>query len=273
MVEIVVDQAFKTSLETWTPEFIRDTFKVLKSVIGDMAKLELTSEGIKCRQLESSRISMVDLFMAAEGFDEYRCEGPRRVALNLNEALKLVFKRSVKGAKLRVAFEEERALFELRDDIRRRKYIKLGEPLEEEVHLPRLFYKAEVRMKVSALKRIIDDFQASDNVGIEVYEDKIIFSAYNDDCLEETPLLSSNDNILYLQVEEPTKAAFSLEALRPFLKAVEALTETVKISMNTDKPMKIEAELPCPEDRLTYWQAPVRGYFEHKPEGSEPSAH
>jgi len=273
MVLAVEDQVYKTTLETWTPEFIRDTFKVLKSVVDDVADLELTSEGIKCLQMDPGHISLIDLLMATEGFDEYHCEGPRRVALNLNEALKLVFKRSVKGAKLRVAFEEERALFELRDDIRRRKYIKLGEPLEEEVPQPKLFYKAEVRMLVPALKRIIDDFQASDKVGIEVYEDKIIFSAYNDDCLEETPLLSSNDNILYLQVEEPTKAAFSLEALRPFLKAVGALTDVVKISMNTDMPMKIEAELPRPEDRLTYWQAPVLGYFESKPEGSEPSAY
>ena len=252
------DAPICADFETSNPAFIRDLLKTIETVVEE-ATFDITPEGIQLIAMDPSHVAMIEVFVPDLGFDRYHVEGDRRITFNVAEVLKLVFRKSVKDASLRISLEETRILFEIRDSLRRRKYAPILEPMEEEVPVPKIYFKAQVRILTEALKRIVEDFTVSEHINIEVSPDKVTFYADGDLGREEVTLERYDDPILDLDSQGPQKAIYTLTYLVDFIKKVKAISEVVNLELSEDMPIRITAELPISDARLIFYAAPCIG--------------
>ncbi|RLG97087.1 DNA polymerase sliding clamp, partial [Candidatus Bathyarchaeota archaeon] len=87
--------------------------KLLKDIIVAIATLidegtfEITSEAINLREMDPSRVAMVDFQWSKSLFDEYDCSQPTKICINITEMLKLL-KRAGKGDSVELTLDEER---------------------------------------------------------------------------------------------------------------------------------------------------------------------
>lgn len=262
------DESIRADMETNSPAFIRDLLKTVATVVEE-ATFDVKPEGISLMAMDPSHVAMIEVYLPDHAFDMYHVEEPRRITFNVAEVLKLVFKKSVKDASLRISLEERRILFELKDTIRRKKYVGLLEPLEEEIPTPKINFKASARILSETLKRIVEDFTVSEHVTIKASADQVRFYANGDLGSEDITLDRLDDPILDLKsYEEPQKATFTLSYMLDFIKKVKAITEVVNLELSTDMPIRITAELPIPDARLIFYMAPCVGEVE-EPEAAE----
>jgi proliferating cell nuclear antigen len=68
---------------------IRTLFEVLKEIVHDVC-LRVDDTGIKLRTMDGARCAMVYLRLRRESFEEFRCDGPLALGLNMSSVFKLV---------------------------------------------------------------------------------------------------------------------------------------------------------------------------------------
>jgi proliferating cell nuclear antigen len=70
-------------------KFLKDMMGAI-SILVDEATFDLTSEGIKLRAMDPSRVAMVDFEWPKTVFDEYSCGEAMKMCINISEMLKLL---------------------------------------------------------------------------------------------------------------------------------------------------------------------------------------
>lgn len=264
LVKMVHEVRTRADFETYHPAFIRDMLKAINTT-GEEVDFEIDPYGISTTIMDPSHVAMIEAKIPYSFFDRFDVLEETKFTVNIAEILKLVFKKSVKDALLKVQLEEDRILFELRDGITRRKYARLLESYEEEIPEPKIFFNAKIRIMTDALKRIVEDIQVSEHIQIETTADKVKFSAVGDLGREEVTLERYDDPILNLDAEGAQKATYTLDYLRDFIKSLKPLAEVVTLEYSEDMPIKIEVELPIPDARLVYYLAPCIGATDYDP--------
>ena len=66
-----------------------------------------------------------------------------------------------------------------------------------------------------------------------------------------------SEDILGLEVKEPSKATFSLNYLSDMIKSASSVSDIVTVSFSTDMPVKLDFELPQ-QGKLQYYLAPYK---------------
>ena len=73
---------------------LKSVFETLKDIINDV-NVYFTAKGIQILTLDTARVTLVHLFMAAENFEEYECLEPITAGMNMANVYKLL--KSVAG--------------------------------------------------------------------------------------------------------------------------------------------------------------------------------
>ena len=73
---------------------LKSVFETLKDIINDV-NVYFTSKGVQILTLDTARVTLVHLFMAAENFEEYECLEPVTAGMNMANMFKLL--KSVSG--------------------------------------------------------------------------------------------------------------------------------------------------------------------------------
>ena len=77
-------------LKTIQAYAFKSIFEVLKDILNDV-NLYISSSGIKITTLDTARAALIDLFLAAENFEEYECINEEIVAgINITNTFKLL---------------------------------------------------------------------------------------------------------------------------------------------------------------------------------------
>lgn len=76
-------------LRTVQASAFKSTFEVLKDILNDV-NIYFDSTGIRILTLDTARVSLVDMFLAADNFEEYQCVEPIVAGVNVTNMFKLL---------------------------------------------------------------------------------------------------------------------------------------------------------------------------------------
>jgi len=237
-------------------KLLRDMFQAI-AILVDEATFNLNLENIQLRAMDPSRVAMIDFQWPKTIFDEYECDQPQKMCINITELLKLL-RRTGRDEVVELSLNPETARLQIAITGRYTRTFNMPtlEPQEEEVPTPKITFKIEAKTTTDGLRQAIEDAQlVSDHVRIEADTEKLTLQATGDLMGATIELKKGSDALLDLQTQEPAKATFSLSYLAEIIKAASATSEIATLQFANDKPIRIDFQ-PPKEGKLTFYVAP-----------------
>ena len=234
----------------------RNLIGAISSLIEE-ADFNASPDGIKLRSMDPSHIAMVDFEWPKTAFDTYECTAPTKLRLSVSNLLKLL-KRTKSDESIEVIYDDanKKLNITLKGNIVRKFITPTLEPSTEEVPTPKVPFNARVKITAASLRDIIDDAQSiSDNVKLEVTQEKFVVRAAGELTSALIELDKGSDAILELDVKEPAKATYNLNYLGEIIRAGSGASEVTSLEFSTNMPIKVEFEMPQ-QGRLLYYLAP-----------------
>jgi proliferating cell nuclear antigen len=237
--------------------------KLWKNLLGAISTLieeadfNATSDGIKLRSMDPSHVAMVDFEWQKTAFEEYTCQEPTKIRVNIASMLKLL-KRVGSDEILEMLYDEKtrKLNLTLKGKMMRKFTIPTLDPAQEEVPTPKITFNSKVKLTTSTFRDIIDDVQAvSDNVRLETTPEKLTAAATTELSSAIIELEKASEMLIELDVKEPSKATFNLNYLSEIAKAGASAAEIVTVEFSSNMPIRLEFDIPQ-QGRLSYYLAP-----------------
>ncbi len=227
------------------------------SILVDEATFKLDPDGIKLRAMDPSRVAMVDFAWPKTVFEEYQCDAPAKICVNITELLKLL-KRTGKDEVVELSLDEQTAKLHLKITGKYTRSFTMPtlEASEEEVPTPKLTFNIKAKATTGGLSQAIEDAQlVSDHVRIEADAEKLVFNATGDLMGATITIQKGSDTLLDLETREPSKATFSLSYLTEIIKTASATSDIATLEFSSDMPIKLDFH-QAKEGTLTFYLAP-----------------
>jgi proliferating cell nuclear antigen len=227
------------------------------STLIEEADFNTSEDGLKLRSMDPSHVAMVDFEWSKEAFEEYVCDKPTNIRVNITTMLKLL-RRSKSEESLEISYDEESKKVDLtlRGKILKKFTMPTLESVEEEVPTPKLSFNARVKLMSETLKEIVEDSETvSDNISFKAKEDKLFVKASSELSNVGMELSKTDGALLELEIKENSDATFNLNYLGQMVKAGSATSEVVTIEFSTNMPIRLEFEM-SQQGKLMYYLAP-----------------
>jgi proliferating cell nuclear antigen len=227
------------------------------STLIEEADFNATPDGIKLRSMDPSHVAMVDFEWQKTAFEEYTCQEPTKIRVNIASMLKLL-KRVGSDEILEMLYDEKtrKLNLTLKGKMMRKFTIPTLDPAQEEVPTPKITFNSKVKLATSTFRDIIDDVQAvSDNVRLETTPEKLTAAATTELSSAVIELEKASEMLIELDVKEPSKATFNLNYLSEITKAGASAAEIVTVEFSSNMPIRLEFDIPQ-QGRLSYYLAP-----------------
>lgn len=227
------------------------------STLVEEADFNAAQEGIKLRSMDPSHVAMVDFEWRKEAFQEYTCDQPMKIRLNVGTILKLL-KRIGSDESVTMIYDAnaKKMNITLKGKITRQFILPTLDPGEEEVPTPKITFNSKVKMTADSLRNIVEDTQGvSDSVRFEASADSFVAKAATELSSATIEIDKGSESLLEVQIKEPSKATYNLNYLAEISKAGASTSEVVNIEFSTNMPIKLEFEIPD-QGRLLYYLAP-----------------
>ena len=237
--------------------------KLWKNLLGAISTLleeadfNATPDGIKLRSMDPSHVAMVDFEWQKTAFEEYTCQEPTKIRVNIASMLRLL-KRVGSDEILEMLYDEKtrKLNLTLKGKMMRKFTMPTLDPAQEEVPTPKITFNSKVKLTTSTFRDIIDDVQAvSDNVRLETTPEKLIAAATTELSSAIIELEKASEMLIELDVKEPSKATFNLNYLSEITKAGASAAEIVTVEFSSNMPIRLEFDIPQ-QGRLSYYLAP-----------------
>jgi proliferating cell nuclear antigen len=227
------------------------------STLVDEATFNIAPEGLKLRAMDPSRVAMIDFEWPKTVFDEYTCDAPIKMCINVGEMLKLL-RRTGKDESIELALDEKtnRLNVGIKGKYERTFNMPTLEATEEEVPTPKITFNVRAKVTTEGLHQAIEDvLLVSDHVKIEVDSEKLTMRAAGDLMGATIELKKGSDALLDLEAKEPSKATFSLSYLSEIIKTAAGASDIATLEFSSDMPIRIDFQQPK-EGKLTFYLAP-----------------
>ena len=227
------------------------------STLIEEADFNTSEDGLKLRSMDPSHVAMVDFEWSKEAFEEYVCDKPTNIRVNITTMLKLL-RRSKSEESLEISYDEESKKVDLtlRGKILKKFTMPTLESVEEEVPTPKLSFNARVKLMSETLKEIVEDSETvSDNISFKAKEDKLLVKASSELSNVDMELSKSDGALLELDIKEDSDAIFNLNYFGEMVKAGSATSEVATIEFSTNMPIRLEFEM-SQQGKLMYYLAP-----------------
>jgi len=237
-------------------KLLRDTITAISTLV-DEATFDITPDAIKLRAMDPSRVAMIDFEMPKTTFDEYTCDTPTKMCINITEILKLL-RRTAKDESVELALDEKtgRLNLTIKGKYERTFNMPTLEAAQEEVPTPKVTFNVRAKATTEGLHQAIEDVSlVSDHVKIEMDNEKMTMRATGDLMGATVELKKGSDALLDLEAKEPCKATFSLNYLLEIIKTAAATSDVATLEFSTDMPIRIDFQQPK-EGKLTFYLAP-----------------
>ncbi|RLI22853.1 proliferating cell nuclear antigen (pcna) [Candidatus Bathyarchaeota archaeon] len=227
------------------------------STLIDEATFNISPEGINLKAMDPSRVAMVDFEWPKTVFDEYVCEQPTKMCINISELLKLL-RRTGKDEYVELSLDEKTGKLQITlvGKYRRTFMMPTLETAEEEIPTPKLTFNVKAKATTDGLKGALNEASlVSDHVRLEADTEKLILRATGDIMGAVIELTKGSDALLDIEVSEPSKATYSLSYLSEIVKAASATSDIATLEFSTDMPIKLDFQQPR-EGKLVFYLAP-----------------
>ncbi len=237
--------------------------KVWKNLISaiatlvDEASFNINEEGIQLRAMDPSHVAMVDFEWPKTSFEEYICNEPTKLSVNVSEMLKLL--RRIGGEEsIELVLEPSnpKLMMVLKSKYTRTFGMSTLEPSTEDVPTPKISFSILTRLTTSLLKNALEDAAAvSDHIIFDASSDRLTMRATGDVGNVVVEVEKGTDELLNLEAKENARSTFSLSYLSEMVKAASNLSDVVMLEFSTDMPIRLNFELPS-KGKLQYYLAP-----------------
>ena len=237
-------------------KLLRDMITAISTLV-DEATFNIAPEGLKLRAMDPSRVAMIDFEWPKTVFDEYTCDAPIKMCINVGEMLKLL-RRTGKDESIELALDEKtnRLNVGIKGRYERTFNMPTLEATEEEVPTPKITFNVRAKVTTDGLHQAIEDvLLVSDHVKIEVDAEKLTMRAAGDLMGATIELKKGSDALLDLEAKEPSKATFSLSYLSEIIKTAAGASDIATLEFSSDMPIRIDFQQPK-EGKLTFYLAP-----------------
>jgi len=227
------------------------------STLIEEADFNATPDGIKLRSMDPSHVAMVDFEWQKTAFEEYTCQEPTKIRVNIASMLKLL-KRVGSDEILEMLYDEKtrKLNLTLKGKMMRKFTMPTLDPAQEEVPTPKITFNSKVKLTTATFRDIIEDVQAvSDNVRLETTPEKLTAVATTELSSAIIELDKASEMLIELDVKEPSKATFNLNYLSEIAKAGASTSEIVTVEFSSNMPIRLEFDIPQ-QGRLSYYLAP-----------------
>lgn len=237
-------------------KMLRDMVTAISTLV-DEATFNISPEGIQLRAMDPSRVAMIDFEWPKSIFDEYTCDAPIKMCINIGEMLKLL-RRTGKDELVELALDEKtnRLNVGIKGKYERTFNMPTLEAAEEEVPTPKITFNIRAKVTTDGLHQAVEDVSlVSDHVKIEVDSEKLTMRAAGDLMGATIELKKGSDALLDLEAKEPSKATFSLSYLSEIIKTASSASDIATLEFSSDMPIRIDFQQPK-EGKLTFYLAP-----------------
>jgi len=237
-------------------KLLRDMITAISTLV-DEATFNVAPEGIKLRAMDPSRVAMIDFEWPKTIFDEYTCNTPTKMCINVSEMLKLL-RRAGKDESVELELDEKtnRLNVGIKGKYERTFNMPTLEAAEEEVPTPKITFNIHAKVTTEGLHQAIEDvLLVSDHVKIDVDNEKLTMRAAGDLMGATIELKKGGDALLELEAKEPAKATFSLSYLSEIVKTAATSSDIATLEFSSDMPIRIDFQQPK-EGKLTFYLAP-----------------
>ncbi|AEM39552.1 proliferating cell nuclear antigen PcnA [Pyrolobus fumarii 1A] len=223
------------------------------SKIVDEAVMTVSQEGVRIRALDPAHVAMIEIMLPPDTFLEYEVEEEAKIGFNVVNIAKIV-KRGKKGDKVEIEATDDRVTWTIAGAaIKRYKLLNL-DIAEPEIPEAQFEFKARIALIVDAFKNALRDAETvGDTVELEADEEKLLIRGRGT-AVAETEITRDKPAVIDFQVDEPSKAAYSIDYLKHVL-ALTKVADTVSIEFSTDSPLRLQFSLPA-GGRVNYLLAP-----------------
>jgi len=220
-------------------KILKDSIETISQII-DEGIFKIKRDGIELLATDRAMVAVVDFRIDASAFDEYKCEKETEIGLNMLNFLALL-KRAGSEDKLKMNLGDNRLNITLEGRSIRNFSIPLLNINSDEIPpVNQLDFNASAELSTAILDQGISDADIiADSVIIELLPEQLKMLATGDTSKSELILSKGNSALINLDVKDNVKSRYPLDYLKKIIKA-SRIADTVKISLGTDYPMKLE---------------------------------
>lgn len=221
---------------------IRTLFEVLKEIVHDVS-LRIDSTGVKLLTLDGARCALVYMRLRADAFEEYRCEGPFSLGLNMSSMFKLV---KTSGSHDTITFYmDSPTANELGIKIQNAEKnsvtdfkLKLLDVDDEIISLPDVEFDSVITMPSLYFQRVCRDMlNISDTMVIKSKGNQLVLACNGDFARQETVIGEADSGMtMSSKTEKDIEGRFSLKYLALFCKAAN-LSNTIELFLKESYPL------------------------------------
>ena len=228
---------------------------------SDEVTFEVSKDGLRTQFMDPASITLIKFKLDAYAFEELDApDEPVRFTVNVKSLLKSL-PRDIKSHSFIVIEGDEGSL-------RVTIYGPSGEIVAEvepsllevecwsDYTLKEWPIEATVRLNAGALYRAVRTVKGAwDKIALIACDDGFALEKDDEEGKAKVVFTREDDRLYELEVENEVRVLMSAKYLEGFLKHAKKLTDEVRLSMATKKPLIVETYIPGVD--LTYYQAPI----------------
>jgi len=230
---------------------LKKLLESIKDLVTD-ANFDCSSTGISLQAMDSSHVSLVNVFLRSDGFEKFRCD--RNIALGINLAsMAKVLKCAGNDDSITIKADDTgdvaTFMFESPKSDKISDFeMKLIDIDGEHLSIPDTEYSAVIRMPSAEFQRISRDLTIiGDTVVISASKEGVKFSVSGDlgsgnIMVRQEATVDKPEDSTVINLQENVSQTFALRYLNFFTKAT-PLSGTVTLSMSKDIPLVVEYQI------------------------------
>lgn len=232
-----------------SPDDLKAVIAMVSTVVEE-AVFQCTSEGITFRGMDPSHVALIDISLPADMFTSYECEEDVQLGIRIEDFNKLI-KRATKKDSLELAIVENMLEIKIGDGKIKTYKMRLLNDLGLTQKVPNIPYVSGFDISVAELDKLLGDIEViADYMLVAVTDGSLTFSGNGD----------SGDVTAECEFENFTttddgRAEYSLEYMRPAIKALGSTVGFASCSFSHNKPIKMIFKLGG-VGSITYYLAP-----------------
>lgn len=219
----------------------------------DEAELRVGADGIRLTAADRAVVTVVDFWLSANAFTEYKHQTDLRLGLNLLSLLRTL-RRAGPGDTFSMVSNGKLLEIKLVGDSLRTFVLPVVDVSKEELpNIDKLAFSSSFEIPTETFGSGIEDADlVADSVVLNLRNDRFLMRAEADNSVFELALPA--ENLKSLVVDQASRARYSLDYLKKIMKA-KRFAQHVRIDFSTDYPARITFDIPN-KARLIFVLAP-----------------
>jgi len=219
--------------------FFKDSITISSELVNEV-KFKANQDGLEMVAMDPANVAMVVLKILSSSFVEYSSNENEEISFSLS-SMKQILRRAKADDILSLETTEDSKLkIQLKGKTTRSFSIPLLEIDEKEQKVPELTFPITINMDSNTLSESIEDVSiVAESVTFLGDKKELLVKAQGDLSKAFIEIKADDNTEIKTNSEEKFKAKYSLEYLKRMMNGSK-LSETAKLSFNTDYPLKLD---------------------------------